>query len=94
MFFHCTAELKKFEFKISVISFQSKTVYVSCQADNKNDILIEQVKYYPEFQGFPGYYYPYENQKGYLSPLVAVQFIKFKSMYRRYNNDPVMKVTF
>lgn len=33
----------------------------------------ENIRYFPT-QGFPSYYYPYQNQKGYLSPLVAVQF--------------------
>ena len=28
---------------------------------------------YTPFRGFPGYYYPYRNQRGYLSPIVMVQ---------------------
>ncbi|XP_033208613.1 sodium/potassium-transporting ATPase subunit beta-2-like isoform X2 [Belonocnema kinseyi] len=63
----------------NINSGRSKTVWVSCKAVREKDALIEQVKYYPEVQGFPGYYYPYENQEGYLSPLVAVQFIKFQT---------------
>ncbi|CAH0726363.1 unnamed protein product, partial [Brenthis ino] len=47
-------------------------VWVSCHgetpADQEN---IGPISYFP-FQGFPGYYYPYNNAEGYLSPLVAV----------------------
>ena len=34
--------------------------------------IFDQVTYTP-FRGFPGYYYPYRNQRGYLSPIVMVQ---------------------
>ena len=34
--------------------------------------ICDQVTYTP-FRGFPGYYYPYRNQRGYLSPIVMVQ---------------------
>ncbi|CAG9121751.1 unnamed protein product [Plutella xylostella] len=47
-------------------------VWVSCHgetpADKEN---IGPVRYLP-YPGFPGYFYPYENAEGYLSPLVAV----------------------
>ncbi|XP_026490528.1 sodium/potassium-transporting ATPase subunit beta-2-like [Vanessa tameamea] len=47
-------------------------VWVSCHgetpADKEN---IGPIKYLPN-HGFPGYYYPYNNAEGYLSPLVAV----------------------
>ncbi|XP_022821012.1 sodium/potassium-transporting ATPase subunit beta-2-like [Spodoptera litura] len=47
-------------------------VWVSCQgetpADKEN---IGPISYLP-FPGFPGYFYPYENAEGYLSPLVAI----------------------
>ncbi|CAG5048132.1 unnamed protein product [Parnassius apollo] len=50
----------------------ANSVWVSCQgetpADKEN---IGVVKYMP-YQGFPGYFFPYENAEGYLSPLVAV----------------------
>uniref|UniRef100_U5EXA6 Putative sodium/potassium-transporting atpase subunit beta-2 n=1 Tax=Corethrella appendiculata TaxID=1370023 RepID=U5EXA6_9DIPT len=50
------------------------TVWVSCEGENAADIEnIGPVKYYPR-RGFPGYFYPYENSEGYLSPLVAVHF--------------------
>ena len=28
---------------------------------------------YTPFRGFPGYYFPYRNQRGYLAPIVMVQ---------------------
>ncbi|CAH0749310.1 unnamed protein product [Diatraea saccharalis] len=56
-------------------------VWVSCHgetpADREN---IGPVKYLP-YPGFPGYFYPYENAEGYLSPLVAVHLEKPKCKY-------------
>lgn len=56
-------------------------VWVSCQgetpADKEN---IGPVKYLP-FAGFPGYFYPYENAEGYLSPLVALHLEKPRSKH-------------
>lgn len=50
------------------------TVWVSCEGENPADVEnIGPIEYYPQ-QGFPGYYFPYENSEGYLSPLVAVHF--------------------
>lgn len=50
------------------------TVWVTCEGENAADIEnVGQIQYYPR-RGFPGYYYPYENSEGYLSPLVAVHF--------------------
>uniref|UniRef100_A0A1L8DF34 Putative sodium/potassium-transporting atpase subunit beta-2 n=1 Tax=Nyssomyia neivai TaxID=330878 RepID=A0A1L8DF34_9DIPT len=52
------------------------TIWVSCEGENPADIEnVGPVKYYPR-QGFPGYFYPYENSEGYLSPLVAVHFVR------------------
>lgn len=54
------------------------TVWVSCKGDNPHDVesIDNGLKYYPEAQGFPGYYFPYLNTPGYLSPVVAVQFLR------------------
>jgi sodium/potassium-transporting ATPase subunit beta len=50
------------------------TIWVSCEGENPADLEnVGPIKYYPR-RGFPGYYYPYENSEGYLSPLVAVHF--------------------
>lgn len=60
--------------KLAAKKGEMNTVWVSCApegpADNET---MGPIEYYPR-QGFPGFYYPYENQDGYLSPLVAVQF--------------------
>lgn len=53
---------------------QRKQIWVSCHGHlSKDKERFQNIKYYPS-QGFPAYYYPYLNQPGYLSPLVAVQF--------------------
>lgn len=39
---------------------------------------IGPIEYYPK-PGLPGYFFPYENSEGYLSPLVAVKFLHPRS---------------
>lgn len=53
-----------------------KQVWVECRGENPADVeaLKGKIKYFPSSQGFPTYYFPYLNQDGYKSPLVAVQF--------------------
>ncbi|XP_050504173.1 sodium/potassium-transporting ATPase subunit beta-2-like isoform X2 [Diabrotica virgifera virgifera] len=53
-----------------------RNVWVSCQGENPADVeYLGPITYYPRsVQGFPGYYFPYLNSEGYLSPLVAVKF--------------------
>lgn len=54
---------------------QRDTIWISCEGENPADIeYLGPIRYFPKVQGFPGYYYPFENTEGYLSPLVAVQF--------------------
>ncbi|XP_001604224.1 sodium/potassium-transporting ATPase subunit beta-2 [Nasonia vitripennis] len=49
------------------------TVWVSCRGENPLDReTIGELEYYPRSQGFPGFYYPFVNTPGYLSPVVAV----------------------
>ncbi|XP_048487876.1 sodium/potassium-transporting ATPase subunit beta-2 [Plutella xylostella] len=56
-----------------------KMVWVSCQGENPADReSIGPIQYLP-YRGFPGYYFPYTNQEGYLSPLVAVHFQRPKT---------------
>lgn len=67
---------------------QLNTIWVSCEGENPADVEnVGPIKYYPR-QGFPGYYYPYENSEGYLSPLVAVHFTRpvreYKILYKYY----------
>lgn len=51
-------------------------VWVECHGENPADVeaLAGKIKYYPETQGYPSYYFPYLQQDGYVSPVVAVQF--------------------
>ncbi|XP_028025325.1 sodium/potassium-transporting ATPase subunit beta-2-like [Bombyx mandarina] len=47
-------------------------VWVSCQGETPADReMLGPISYLP-YPGFPGYFYPYENAEGYLSPLVAI----------------------
>ncbi|XP_046994425.1 sodium/potassium-transporting ATPase subunit beta-2-like [Schistocerca americana] len=49
-------------------------VWVSCGGfDTRDARNMGSLSYVPA-RGFPGYFYPYRNQRGYLSPLVAVRF--------------------
>lgn len=59
---------------MSNFELQRKQIWVSCQGENPVDREnLGPVEMYPGM-GFAGYYYPFRNQKDYLSPLVAVQF--------------------
>lgn len=57
---------------------------MSCEGENPADLEnIGPVKYFPR-RGFPGYYFPYQNSEGYLSPLVAVHFERPVREYLQY----------
>lgn len=57
------------------------TVWVSCEGENPADMEnMGAIQYLPR-RGFPGYYFPFKNTQGYLSPLVAVFFEKPKCLY-------------
>ncbi|XP_066258505.1 sodium/potassium-transporting ATPase subunit beta-2-like [Euwallacea similis] len=57
---------------------QHHIVWVTCEGENVADIEhIGPIRYIPQ-KGFPSQYFPYANQQGYLSPLVAVHFEKPK----------------
>uniref|UniRef100_A0ABD2XP98 Sodium/potassium-transporting ATPase subunit beta-2 n=1 Tax=Trichogramma kaykai TaxID=54128 RepID=A0ABD2XP98_9HYME len=57
---------------------QRDTVWVSCEGENPADVEnIGPIQYIPR-RGFPGFYFPFTNSPGYLSPLVAVFFEKPK----------------
>lgn len=50
-------------------------VWIDCRGEYPaDDEAMGTPVYYPSSRGFPSYYFPYKNQKGYQSPLVAVQF--------------------
>ncbi|XP_059479860.1 sodium/potassium-transporting ATPase subunit beta-2-like [Neocloeon triangulifer] len=55
------------------------TVWVSCEGENPADIEhVGPIQYIPR-RGFPGYYYPFRNYEGYLSPILAVFFERPKT---------------
>lgn len=65
------------------------TVWVSCEGENPADVEnMGPIQYIPR-RGFPGYYFPFVNTPGYLSPLVAVFFekpkCKFNSKFHLYS---------
>lgn len=62
---------------------QLNTIWVSCEGENPADVEnVGAIKYIPN-NGFPGYFFPYENSEGYLSPLIAVHFVRPKSKSER-----------
>lgn len=57
------------------------TVWVSCSGENPADVEnMGAIQYIPR-RGFPGYYFPFTNTPGYLSPLVAVFFERPKCKF-------------
>ncbi|CAH2065817.1 unnamed protein product, partial [Iphiclides podalirius] len=54
-------------------------VWVSCQGETPADKENVGVVRYLPYPGFPGYFYPYQNAEGYLSPLVAVHLVRPKT---------------
>ena len=51
-------------------------IWVSCKGENPADMeYIGPIEYTPD-PGFPAYFFPYRNTPGYLSPIVAVRFVK------------------
>lgn len=58
------------------VGLQHKFVWVTCEGENPADIEnIGPIQFFPS-AGFSGKYFPFMNQDGYLSPLVAVYFEK------------------
>lgn len=53
-------------------------VWVSCDGlqDADKELIGGKIEYYPQSQGIPAYFYPFRNQRGYLSPLVAVRLAR------------------
>ncbi|BES89360.1 Sodium potassium-dependent ATPase beta-2 subunit [Nesidiocoris tenuis] len=66
-------DLKTYIKKIKDVNMLN-TVWISCHGETPTDKEnIGPMEMYP-VRGFPGYYYPFTNQDGYLSPLVAIHF--------------------
>lgn len=58
-------------------------IWISCEGENPADIEnLGPVNYIPH-RGFPGYYYPYVNQKGYQAPVIAINFERPKSKLKQ-----------
>lgn len=58
---------------------QRQQIWVSCNGQDGIDRenLGNGFEYYPpKLHGFPGYFYPYTNTPGYLSPLIAVRLMR------------------
>jgi len=54
-----------------------KQVWVDCHGENAGDKdMMGPIKYFPPTRGFPSTYFPYLNQVGYQSPLIAIKFMK------------------
>ena len=63
--------------------FKLNTVWVSCEGENPADVEnIGPIQYIPR-RGFPGYFFPFINNDGYLSPLVAVWFERPASKFKQ-----------
>lgn len=80
-------ELKDFINKTPIE--KRKQIWVSCDGQDPvdNELLGNGLKYYPEdLHGFPGYFYPYVNTPGYLSPLVAVRLLRPQSKLSLLSN--------
>lgn len=65
-------------------------VWVSCRGENPADVETlgdpaNYIEYFPS-RGFPSYFYPYTNLKGYLSPLVAVKFKRPASKFTLWHS--------
>lgn len=54
-------------------------IWISCEGENPADIEnLGHINYIPD-RGFPGYYYPFTNQKGYQAPVLAINFERPKT---------------
>lgn len=68
------ADLKNYIKSISADKNKLNTIWVSCHGEGPLDNeSIGPIEYYPQ-PGFPGYFYPFQNDIGYLSPIVAIHF--------------------
>ncbi|XP_023708792.1 sodium/potassium-transporting ATPase subunit beta-2 isoform X1 [Cryptotermes secundus] len=69
------------DLKIHILKTNPKElnqVWVSCKGDSPSDSEnMGPISYIPG-RGFPGYYYPYTNIDGYLSPLIAIHLARPK----------------
>ena len=58
-----------------------RVIWFTCEGENPADIEnLGEISYYP-YQGVADYFYPYKNQRGYLSPAV---FLHLKNPKRKF----------
>ena len=63
-----------------------KMVWISCEGENPADKdNIGEIEYMP-YPGIPTYYFPYENQEGYLSPAIFAHFKNPKSKCSKHSS--------
>lgn len=56
-------------------------IWITCRGESPADReILGDIEYYPS-RGFQSFFYPYLNTKGYLSPLVAVKFLRPASKF-------------
>ncbi|KAK7865071.1 hypothetical protein R5R35_008414 [Gryllus longicercus] len=72
-------ELKSLVHNVTNADSRKDYVWVSCEGENPADVEnMGDLEYIPA-QGFASYYFPFRNTKGYLSPLVAIRFVRPKT---------------
>jgi len=76
---------------------KNEMIWISCEGENPADVEnLGPINYIPH-RGFPGYYYPFMNQRGYMPPVIAINFerpktgvlinIECKAWARNINHD-------
>lgn len=61
-------------------------IWISCEGENPADIEnLGPINYIPQ-RGFPGFYYPFMNQKGYMPPVIAINFERPKSKWTTFDD--------
>jgi sodium/potassium-transporting ATPase subunit beta len=60
-------------------------IWITCEGENPADVEnMGPINYFPN-RGFYGYYFPFTNQKGYMSPMVAINFERPNSKHEHDN---------
>ena len=68
-----------------------RVIWFTCEGENPADIEnLGEISYYP-YQGVADYFYPFKNQRGYLSPAV---FLHLKNPKRKFGGDVFQRSQF
>ena len=66
------------------VAMVGRVIWFTCEGENPADIEnIGELTYYP-YPGVADYYFPYKNQRGYLSPAVFVHLSNPKSKFTAF----------